>query len=107
VATVRRTGTDWSAATLFVSGMKGPAIGELAAANSVVLRELSPRAGSLEEAFGATHCRFDGLPHAVEGGLRVGVRLAVGLRHRHARSSCCRALLHHPSLVTRSALAES
>jgi ABC-2 type transport system ATP-binding protein len=50
-ATVRRTGPDGSATALFVSGMDGPAIGELAAANSVVLHELSPQTGSLEEAF--------------------------------------------------------
>jgi ABC-2 type transport system ATP-binding protein len=36
---------------LLVSGMDAPAIGELAAGNDVVLHELSPQAGSLEEAF--------------------------------------------------------
>jgi ABC-2 type transport system ATP-binding protein len=36
---------------LTVSGMPAPRIGELAAANSVVLHELTPRTGSLEEAF--------------------------------------------------------
>jgi ABC-2 type transport system ATP-binding protein len=36
---------------LLVSGMESAAIGELAAANNVVLHELSPQAASLEEAF--------------------------------------------------------
>jgi ABC-2 type transport system ATP-binding protein len=36
---------------LLVAGMESAAIGELAAANSVVLHELSPMAASLEEAF--------------------------------------------------------
>jgi ABC-2 type transport system ATP-binding protein len=36
---------------LMVTGMDGAAIGEMAAANQVVLHELSPQAGSLEEAF--------------------------------------------------------
>jgi ABC-2 type transport system ATP-binding protein len=37
--------------TLLVSGIETSAIGELAATNSVVLHELSPMTGSLEEAF--------------------------------------------------------
>jgi ABC-2 type transport system ATP-binding protein len=37
--------------SLLVSGMDGAAIGTLAAANGVVLHELSPQSGSLEEAF--------------------------------------------------------
>jgi ABC-2 type transport system ATP-binding protein len=37
--------------TLTVTGMPAPRIGELAAANSVVLHELTPKTGSLEEAF--------------------------------------------------------
>jgi ABC-2 type transport system ATP-binding protein len=36
---------------LTVTGMPAPRIGELAAANSVVLHELTPKTGSLEEAF--------------------------------------------------------
>jgi ABC-2 type transport system ATP-binding protein len=36
---------------LLVAGMESAAIGELAAANGVVLHELSPMAASLEEAF--------------------------------------------------------
>jgi ABC-2 type transport system ATP-binding protein len=36
---------------LTVSGLPAPRIGELAAANSVVLHELTPKTGSLEEAF--------------------------------------------------------
>ena len=36
---------------LNVTGMPAPRIGELAAANSVVLHELTPKTGSLEEAF--------------------------------------------------------
>jgi ABC-2 type transport system ATP-binding protein len=36
---------------LLVSGMAGAAIGEMAAANQIALHELSPQAGSLEEAF--------------------------------------------------------
>ncbi|HEX5404017.1 MAG TPA: ATP-binding cassette domain-containing protein [Pseudonocardiaceae bacterium] len=38
-------------AALLVSGTNAATIGELAAANSVVLHELSPQSGSLEEAF--------------------------------------------------------
>ncbi|MGH3880112.1 MAG: ABC transporter ATP-binding protein [Actinophytocola sp.] len=37
--------------SLVVTGMDSAAVGELAAANSVVLHELSPQRGSLEEAF--------------------------------------------------------
>jgi ABC-2 type transport system ATP-binding protein len=37
--------------SLLVSGMDGASIGELAASHGVVLHELSPQAGSLEEAF--------------------------------------------------------
>jgi ABC-2 type transport system ATP-binding protein len=37
--------------SLVVSGMDIAAIGELAAANSIVLHELSPQRGSLEAAF--------------------------------------------------------
>jgi ABC-2 type transport system ATP-binding protein len=44
-------GEDRKQPALLVSGMDGPAIGEMAAANDVVLHELSPQAGSLEEAF--------------------------------------------------------
>jgi ABC-2 type transport system ATP-binding protein len=40
-----------TAATLTVTGIPAPRIGELAAATSVVLHELTPRTGSLEEAF--------------------------------------------------------
>ena len=36
---------------LRVTGLEAPAIGELAAANAVVLHELAPRSASLEEAF--------------------------------------------------------
>ncbi|MGH3158198.1 MAG: ABC transporter ATP-binding protein [Streptosporangiaceae bacterium] len=43
-------GTD-GAATLTVTGIPAPRIGELAAASSVVLHELTPQTGSLEEAF--------------------------------------------------------
>jgi ABC-2 type transport system ATP-binding protein len=39
------------AATLTVTGIPAPRIGELAAASSVVLHELTPQTGSLEEAF--------------------------------------------------------
>jgi ABC-2 type transport system ATP-binding protein len=39
------------AAALTVTGMPAPRIGELAAASSVVLHELTPQTGSLEEAF--------------------------------------------------------
>jgi ABC-2 type transport system ATP-binding protein len=46
-AVVGPQGTD----ALLVSGLDGAAVGELAAANGVVLHELSPQAGSLEEAF--------------------------------------------------------
>ncbi|HEY3752633.1 MAG TPA: ABC transporter ATP-binding protein, partial [Pseudonocardiaceae bacterium] len=44
-------GQSAAPAALMVSGMNGAAIGELAAANNVVLHELSPQSGSLEEAF--------------------------------------------------------
>ncbi len=54
-AVVRPIGGDAAEPTrkpaLLVSGMESAAIGELAAANSVVLHELSPQAASLEEAF--------------------------------------------------------
>lgn len=51
-ATVRpdESGTDEKPAVV-VAGMDAAAIGELAAGNGVVLHELSPRTGSLEEAF--------------------------------------------------------
>jgi ABC-2 type transport system ATP-binding protein len=42
---------DGGAAALTVTGMPAARIGEIAAAASVVLHELTPRAGSLEEAF--------------------------------------------------------
>jgi ABC-2 type transport system ATP-binding protein len=42
---------DGGAAALSVTGMPAARIGEIAAAASVVLHELTPRAGSLEEAF--------------------------------------------------------
>ena len=40
-----------TAATLIVTGLTAPRIGELAATSSVVLHELTPQAASLEEAF--------------------------------------------------------
>ncbi len=43
--------TTSSEGQLTVEGMKAPAIGEIAAANSIVLHELSPVVASLEEAF--------------------------------------------------------
>ncbi len=39
------------AAALSVTGMEAPRIGEIAAANRIVLHELTPRLASLEEAF--------------------------------------------------------
>jgi len=39
------------AAALSVTGLAAPRIGEIAAANRIVLHELTPRLGSLEEAF--------------------------------------------------------
>jgi ABC-2 type transport system ATP-binding protein len=39
------------AAVLSVSGLDAPRIGEIAAANRIVLHELTPQLGSLEEAF--------------------------------------------------------
>jgi ABC-2 type transport system ATP-binding protein len=54
-AVVRPTGGEApetaEKAALVVSGMESAAIGELAAANGVVLHELSRQAASLEEAF--------------------------------------------------------
>jgi ABC-2 type transport system ATP-binding protein len=47
----RREGTDDAPPALNVTGIPAPRIGELAAASSVVLHELTPQMGSLEEAF--------------------------------------------------------
>jgi ABC-2 type transport system ATP-binding protein len=44
-------GASDGAATLTVTGIAAPRIGELAAASAVVLHELTPQTGSLEEAF--------------------------------------------------------
>jgi ABC-2 type transport system ATP-binding protein len=43
--------TSQSDGALLVNGTEAPAIGEVAAANSIVLHELAPQRGSLEEAF--------------------------------------------------------
>ena len=43
--------TEGQAAALSVTGMEAPRIGEIAAANRIVLHELTPRLASLEEAF--------------------------------------------------------
>jgi ABC-2 type transport system ATP-binding protein len=42
---------EGQAAALSVTGMDAPRIGEIAAANRIVLHELTPQLGSLEEAF--------------------------------------------------------
>ena len=43
--------SDGQAASLSVTGLEAPRIGEIAAANRIVLHELTPRLASLEEAF--------------------------------------------------------
>ena len=43
--------TNGQAAGLSVAGLEAPRIGEIAAANGIVLHELTPRLASLEEAF--------------------------------------------------------
>jgi len=43
--------SEGRAAALSVTGMEAPRIGEIAAANRIVLHELTPRLASLEEAF--------------------------------------------------------
>jgi len=42
---------DGQAAALSVTGLEAPRIGEIAAANRIVLHELTPQLASLEEAF--------------------------------------------------------
>jgi ABC-2 type transport system ATP-binding protein len=44
-------GTDGRAEALSVTGLDAPRIGEIAAANGIVLHELTPRLASLEEAY--------------------------------------------------------
>jgi len=43
--------SDGQAAALSVTGLEAPRIGEIAAANRIVLHELTPQLASLEEAF--------------------------------------------------------
>jgi ABC-2 type transport system ATP-binding protein len=43
--------SDEQAAALSVTGLEAPRIGEIAAANRIVLHELTPQLASLEEAF--------------------------------------------------------
>jgi ABC-2 type transport system ATP-binding protein len=60
---------DGGAAALTVTGMPAARIGEIAAAASVVLHELTPRAGSLEEAF--MELTADSLEYGQPGGPAV------------------------------------